>query len=81
LAKLLVPEEFAKSPRIPLKLLFKTLYAAMDLTDNPLLSLSTLANAHPTDVGVLGSLVMHSSLETVNKLESMIPTFCLKCMW
>lgn len=84
LAKLSVPEEYAKSPQIPLKLLLKAWYGAMELLDDPLLSLSTLANAHPTDVGVLGSLVMHSStlgqaLETANKLESMInPNFLSK---
>ncbi len=56
----------------------------MELTENKLLSLSILANAHPTDFGILGSLVMHSStlgqaLETANKLEAMInPNFLSK---
>jgi AraC-like DNA-binding protein len=84
LTKLEVPDRYANSAQIPLKVLLKSWYAAMALTDNPLLSLSSEANAHPTDFGVLGSLVMHSStlghaLETANKLESMInPNFLSK---
>jgi AraC-like DNA-binding protein len=84
LTKLAVPEEYENSAQVPLKVLLKAWYAAMALTDNPLLSLSSEANAHPTDFGVLGSLVMHSStlgqaLETANKLESMInPNFLSK---
>lgn len=84
LTKLEVPDRYANSAQIPLKVLLKSWYAAMALTGNPLLSLSSEANAHPTDFGILGSLVMHSStlgqaLETVNKLESMInPNFLSK---
>jgi len=84
LSKLKVPEKFTQSAQIPLTRLLKTWYTAMDITDNPLLSLTTKANAHPTDFGVLGSLIMHSStlgqaLETANKLEAMInPNFLSK---
>ena len=84
LSKLAVPEECAQSVQVPLKVLLNAWYNAMALTDNPLLSLSSEANAHPTDFGMLGSLVMHSStlgqaLETANKLESMInPNFLSK---
>jgi len=83
-AKLNLTEEYSKSQQIPLQQLLNAWYAAMELTDNPILSLSTEASAHPTDFGVLGSLVMHSStlgqaLETANKLESMInPNFLSK---
>jgi AraC-like DNA-binding protein len=84
LAKLSIPEELSKSAQIPLRLLLNAWHCAMDLTENPLLSLSSEANAHPTDFGALGSLVMHSNtlgqaLETANKLEAMInPNFLSK---
>jgi len=84
LTKLKVPEVYTQSAQIPLTRLLKIWYTAMDITDNPLLSLTTEANAHPTDFGVLGSLIMHSStlgqaLETANKLEAMInPNFLSK---
>lgn len=82
--KLEIPEEYLKTPQIPLKLLLKAWANAMALSKDPLLGLTTENNAHPTDFGVLGSLVMHSStlgqaLETANKLESMInPNFLSK---
>ena len=84
LAKLSIPEGFAQSPQIPLKVLLNAWHIAMGLTQNPLLSLAAGTSAHPTDFGVLGSLVMHSStlgqaLETANKLEAMInPNFLSK---
>ena len=84
LEQLEIPAEYAKSSQLPLQLLLKAWRSAMTLTGNPLLSLSSEANAHPTDFGALGSLVMHSStlgqaLETANKLESTInPNFLSK---
>jgi AraC-like DNA-binding protein len=84
LTKLEVAEKYSKSSQVPLKLLLNAWHAAMAFTGDHLLSLSTLTNAHPTDFGVLGSLVMHSNtlgqaLETANKLESMInPNFLSK---
>jgi len=84
LAKLKLPETYSQAAQLPLSLLLNTWFNAIALTENPLLGLSTEASAHPTDFGVLGSLVMHSStlgqaIETANKLEAMVnPNFLSK---